>query len=145
MFCATFGLLAKALLEITQAALATIQRPDVDHVVFAKAQDAVIVGDTSGSVELPLHLLVQLVGIRDFGQCPNCHLGAKRKLLPRGVVGKCLKGKKAKYFPCPCFPAQPISAFIGTLKSRQQSYLLLNRRKQLYFGNNFQYLNIITW
>jgi hypothetical protein len=117
--------------------------PDT-HAILGKTQNAAVLGDGSTPGESALALLIQLVGIRDFGKSTNNHLSAQREPLPCRAVKRFVQLDLREYLALPGLMAQPVSASVGRFHGVKQRLVLLRTRVQTDFSGKFHYLNVIA-
>jgi hypothetical protein len=123
--------------------LSSTRCPDT-HAILGKTQNAAVVAEGSTLGESALALLIQLVGIRDFGKNTNNHLSAQREPLPCGAVKQFVQSELREYLAPPGLMAQPVRASVGSLHGVKQRLVLLRTRVQTDFSGKLQYLKIIT-
>jgi putative transposase len=131
--------------------LPSTQRPDA-HCGFRQiqTQDAGIVSDAAVVPKEPLHLPVQLVGVRDLGSQQAHHLRRKRKLIANQSVELLVNRKPAELLGLPGQFREPIHRTVGGLQRLSETLGLRRSRQefhlhgQLHGFNIFKYLKTST-
>jgi len=110
-------------------------RPDGDELLFSPpCEDAGVVGDGSEKLKLALAFIVKLVGIGNFGNAPDNHLGGKGKLFFHGIISKLMQVVLAENLLSPSLLGDVIASPIGSKQGLSQSLKLLCVRIKFYFS-----------
>ena len=126
-------------------ALPPLQCPDRDgRVGQCERENAVIVGDRGEWAEGALGLLVQFVGIADFGKRTNNHLRRQAERLSHILIGQLLKRKFAERARVPRHIADAVTRSVGRLKRAPQRISLLGIRQQLQVCDQLHLLKFTT-
>lgn len=102
------------------------------HIGGIPAQDAVIIGDRTEWAELPLHFLIQLIGIRHFGYEPHHHLSSKAASFSSRVIDKFMQGVLLKGVIIPRGLTNLVSCFVSKAQRFQEGIRLFWSRLQLH-------------
>lgn len=121
--------------------LPTIKRPDRHRGAFV-GQDAFVKRDCTERSKRALGLLVQLVGIRHFGDTPHGELRGKAERLPHSVVRQAVDGKLAKRLCLPRHLADVVTRRVRRLKRAPKRIRLFNRRKELQLYRQLHIMSI---
>ena len=118
--------------------LSSLKRPDRERRVWQReGEDTIIVGDRGKRAKGTLDVLVELVGIADFGKCANGHLRRQAKRLTHILVAQFLESKHAEGAGTPGDIADGVAGGVGSLKRAPQRVGLLGRRLQLELCGQF--------
>jgi hypothetical protein len=75
--------------------------PDVDVRLFTKAQYSIVIGNGPGLAEYPQTVLIEFVGVCNFGKHANCELGCEFELLSGGMVERFLEREIGEHLDVP--------------------------------------------
>jgi hypothetical protein len=113
--------------------LSPIEGPDRDVCTCEiPREDAIIVGDGCGWPKGALALLIQLVGVCDFGDAANRQLRAKLKRLTYRVIAQLLQPKLAEGARLPRDDADVGTCFIRSIEGALEGVRLCQRWQQLH-------------
>ncbi len=115
--------------------------PDRDGgFVEVPAKDAVVVSDGAVRPEASLGPLVESVGIPDFGETPDHHLGRERKVGLHVLIAELLKRVLPKRSLLPRNLGDAVAGGVATLKRVFEDARLLLRRREFQSGHELHIL-----
>lgn len=123
--------LSRSLVADKRDALTTGHRPD-RHRLIKVPKDAVVVSDGAERLKDSFSLLVQLVGVRDFGDSAYHHLSGKVKANLDLVIRQFVQLVLPERFSLPRHLADGVRSFVGVPKRFFERLLLLSGRQKLY-------------
>jgi hypothetical protein len=121
--------------------LSAVKSPDA-YPILSITQDSRIVTDSSMLGKPAFNLLVQFVGITNFREQANHNLRRKREAFTSIMVEQFVEREWCKDFAFPRLMAHPVGAFVCSLQSAQEQFILLYVGIQPDFSNQFHLFEV---
>jgi len=111
----------------------TIQSQDAHPIQGLERKDALVINNGREFLELMLFFLLGFVGLRNFADGPDCHLGGQAKLIPDFPVGSMLEMDFAEPLICPSDAGNIVASPVEGPDRAKQGFPLFQGRQQLRF------------
>lgn len=115
----------------------TIKSQKRHPVQSLEGHDALVIGHGPARTERNTDGLVSLVGFRDLGNSPDCHLGRQAEAGTNFAIDELLERVLAGSMLAECYQSYPIAGSIEGFQRPQECGVLLGRRTKLDDNNLF--------